>query len=59
MAFIDDGHVVLRVYCRQQAGVLDQNIRYGMAVTIEAGEGIPVYDEVRARLAVPVAPRVP
>ena len=59
VAFIDDGHVVLRVYCRQQAGALDQNIRYGMAVTIEAGEGIPVYDEVRARLAVRVAPQVP
>ena len=59
VAFVDDGHVVLRVYCREQAGALDQNIRYGMAVTIEAGEGIPVYDEVRARLAVPVAPRVP
>ena len=24
--------------------------------TIEAGEGIPVYEEVRARLAVPVTP---
>ena len=58
VAFVDDGHVVLRVYCREQTGALDQNIRYGMAVTIEAGEGIPVYDQVRARLAVRVAPRV-
>ena len=40
VAFVDDGHVVLRVYCREQAGPLDQAIRYGMAVTIEAGEGI-------------------
>ena len=59
VAFVDDGHVVLRIYCREQAGVLDQNIRYGMAVTVEAGEGVPVYQEVRARLAVPVAARVP
>ena len=59
VAFVDDGHVVFRIYCREQAGTLDQNIRYGLAVTIEAGEGIPVYDEVRARLAVRVAPRVP
>ena len=59
VAFVDDGYVVLRVYCRQQAGALDQDIRYGIAVTIEAGEGIPVYNEVRARLAVPVATRVP
>ena len=59
VAFVDDGHVVLRTYCREQAGALDQSIRYGIAVTIEAGEGIPVYDEVRARLAVPVGARVP
>ena len=59
VAFVDDGHVVLRTYCREQAGALDQNIRYGMAVTLEAGEGIPVYDEVRARLVVGVAARVP
>ena len=58
VTFVDDGHVVLQVYCREQAGALDQAIRYGMAVTIEAGEGIPVYDQVRARLAVRVAPRV-
>ena len=59
VAFVDDGHVVLRVFCREQAGTLDQSIRYGIAVTIEAGEGIPVYNEVRARLAVPVAALVP
>ena len=59
VAFVDDGHLVLRVYCREQAGALDQDIRYGIAVTIEADEGIRVYDEVRARLAVAIAPRVP
>ena len=57
--FIDDGHIRLRVSCREPAGALDQNIRYGMAVTIEAGAHIPVYQEVRARLAVPVAPSAP
>ena len=59
VAFVDDGHVVLRIYCREQAGALDQDVRYGIAVTIAAGEGIPVYQEVRTRLAVPVAARVP
>ena len=59
VAFVDDGHVALRIFCREQAGTLDQSIRYGIAVTIEAGEGIPVYNEVRARLAVPVAALVP
>ena len=53
VSFIDDGHVGLRIVCREQAGTLDQSIRYGIAVTIEAGEGIPVYEEVRTRLLVP------
>ena len=55
--FIDDGHVFLRIVCREQAGSLDQGVRYGVAFTIEAGEHIPVYQEVRAALAVGV--RVP
>ncbi len=59
VAFVDDGYVVLRVYCRQQAGALDQSIPYGLAVTIEAGEGIPVYEEVRARLGVRVVGTIP
>lgn len=56
--FIDGGHVLLRVLCKEQAGSLDQSIRYGVAMTIEAGEGVPVYQEVRNRLAVPIRPRV-
>ena len=52
VSFVDDGHVLLRIFCREQAGSLDQSIRYGVAVTIEAGEGIPVYQEVREKLAV-------
>lgn len=54
--FIDDGHLQFRVYCREQGGPLDRSIRYGLAVTIEAGEGIPVYQEVRQRLG--IQPRV-
>ncbi len=57
VAFVDDGHVVLQIHCRGQAGAPDKDIRYGLAVTIEAGEGIAVYDEVRARLAVRARPR--
>ena len=52
VAFVDDGHIQFRVFCREQAGSLDREIRYGLAVTIEAGEGIPVYQEVRNRLAI-------
>ena len=56
VSFVDDGHVSLRIFCREQAGALDRPIRYGAAVTIEAGEGVRVYDEIRARLGVPVTP---
>jgi hypothetical protein len=52
VAFVDDGHLELKVWCREQAGVLDQTIKFGFAVTIEAGEAIPVYQEVSAKLGV-------
>jgi hypothetical protein len=55
--FIDDGHLLFRVWCREQAGRLDQTVRYGLAITIEAGEAIPVYQEIRTRLGVPVPVR--
>lgn len=50
--FVDDGHIRLRVFCREQGGALEQPIRYGLAVTIEAGEHVPVYEEVRQRLGI-------
>jgi hypothetical protein len=52
--FVDDGHLLFQVWCREQAGRLDQTIRYGLAVTIEAGEAVPVYEEIRVRLHIPV-----
>ena len=54
--FVDDGYILLRLNCREQAGSLDRKVRYGVAVSIEAGESIPVYDEVRTRLGVGVRP---
>ena len=56
--FVDDGHVCLRVTCREKAGSpLDRDIRYGVAATIEAGQDIRVYEEIQMRLAAMVAPR--
>ena len=54
IAFFDDGHVIFQVHCREQAGVLDQSICYGIVVSIEAAEAVPVYEEIRTRLAVPI-----
>ena len=50
--FIDDGHIRFLVFCREQGGPLDRDIRYGLAVTIESGESIPVYQEIRQRLQI-------
>ncbi|MCZ8036314.1 MAG: S8 family peptidase [Novosphingobium sp.] len=51
-AFVDNGDLVLEVTCKPAAGDLDDAIPYGLAVSIEVGDGVavPVYDEIRARL---------
>lgn len=56
-SFDDDGYVSFRIVCKPQAGGLDERIRYGIAVSVESAEGVPVYQEVRSRLAVPVVGR--
>ena len=50
--FVDDGHLCFHVFCREQGGALDQSIRYGLTVTVEAGENVSVYQEIRQRLRV-------
>ena len=54
VVLIKDGHLLFNVFCRAQENNLDKPARYGLAVTIEAGEHIPVYQEVREWLAVAV-----
>lgn len=51
VSFLHDGRLSLPIVCRERGGSLDRSIRYGVVVTIEAGEGVPVYREVRTRLA--------
>lgn len=48
--FIEDGHLILRVWCVEKAGRWEGPIRYGLAVTIEAGTELPVYDQVAIKL---------
>ena len=52
-----DGDVIrLKISCRAVGGEIPEPIRYGLVVTLEVAEGIdiPVYQEVRERLAVRV-----
>jgi hypothetical protein len=56
--FIEDGHLSLQVWCKEDAGIVENGpVRYGIAVTIEAETALPVYDEIQARLR--VRPRPP
>jgi hypothetical protein len=51
--FVDDGHLLLRLTCRAAAGNLADNVPYALAISMEVGveTGIPVYEQVRVRLA--------
>ena len=50
VAFLDGGLLRLRVVCRAQAGALDEQVPFALAVSLETaiGSEIAVYDEVRA-----------
>ena len=54
--FIDDGHLSVRVWCKDDAGNQGNAVRYAIAVTIEAGTPLHVYEEVRERLRVRARP---
>ncbi len=52
VAFVDEGHLQFQVFCHAQGETLDQPIKYGLAVSVESGERVPVYQEIRQRLQV-------
>jgi hypothetical protein len=60
MAFQDGDVLRLRVHCKRD-GVerLDRAIPYGLAVTLEVKQDLPIYQEIKARVATPVAVRPP
>jgi hypothetical protein len=53
--FIDDGYLNLQVWRKEDAGGITDEIRFGIAVSIETEGAIPIYDEIAQRLR--VAPR--
>ena len=50
--FIDDGHLALRISCKDDTDAIGEPVRYAVAVTIEAGTAIPVYEQIQQRLRV-------
>lgn len=53
---VDGDSLSIKVNCRSDAGAFDEPIAYGLVVSLEVAEGvsIPVYDQVRERIAVRV-----
>lgn len=51
--FVDNGELLLRISCRATAGELDEEVPYALALSFEVGieAGIPVYEDIRARIA--------
>lgn len=54
--FIDEGHLNVGVWCKDDAGNDGNDVRYAIAVTIEAGTALQVYEQVRQRLLVRARP---
>lgn len=55
--FMDDGHFSFSVSCKEEAGVEGgKDLRYGIVVTLESGDPLPIYEEIRNRVIVPVRP---
>ena len=54
--FVDGDALELQVNCMADAGKMKDRIPYGIAVTLEVAEGatLPIYDEIRTRLRLPV-----
>ena len=53
--FIDDGHLSLRVWCKEDAGHDHEvAVKYGIAITIEAGPALPIYEQIQQRLGLAV-----
>ena len=50
--FADGTDLVIRVNCREDGGKIQSAVRYGLAVSIEAAVGLPIYEEVREAIAI-------
>ena len=57
MPFIDDGHLSMKVWCKEDAGGVEHAINYGIAIMIESETPIAIYDEIEQRLRVAPRPR--
>lgn len=58
--FSDGDSIKIQVNCDSDAGEFEGVVQYALAVSLEVAEGlaVPLYQQVKERIKVPVAPRV-
>lgn len=49
--FAEGDEVAIRVNCKADGATLPEPIRYGLAVSIESSNALPIYEEVRSAIA--------
>lgn len=56
VSYQDGDFLLISVVCREDAGNLDEDVHYGLAVTLEVEEGveIPVFEEIRSRISIAI-----
>lgn len=56
IAIQEGDYIQISVICREDAGTLDDEIAFGLAITLETAEGtdIPIYDEIKERISIPI-----
>lgn len=54
--FVDGDELKVKVNCRVECGELNASVPFGLAVTLEVAQnvGLPIYQEIKARIPVPV-----
>jgi Subtilase family. len=56
VTYQDGDNLKIDVVCREDAGILDESVNYGLAVTLEVAEDvkIPIYEEISQRIEIPI-----
>ncbi len=60
VSYQDDEFLKISVVCREDAENLDDEVPYGLAVTLETGEHIdlPIYEEIKTRIRLQVEEKI-
>jgi hypothetical protein len=59
VAITDDQNLTIKVNCRKDAAKIQEPVHYGLVVTLEVAQGIdiPIYEEIRTRIATSIEVR--